>query len=516
MCPPTFFLPNLSPPRFVKQKKHRSMANRMLSLFAGLLFFTLNLSAQNSFDALRYSNFQVGGTARSIGAGGALGALGADFSVLSTNPAGLGWYRKGEFVLSPTFYNARTASTLINSKDELATKENRNNFNVNALGVVVASRPTSPNWTTFNFGIGINRLANFHQKFVYEGVSEGSIVLAHQEQANGPDGISDFESGLSIDAQALYDLEPQDGIYESDFDLAPDAPIFRRQEFISRGSINELVFSFAGNYKERILLGATIGVPFLRYEEDKTYWEEDQGAGPDGDVPLFDDLEYTEELNTTGVGINLKVGMIVRVHPALRLGVAVHTPTAFKLEDAFRSSMAYNFTYPDGEIVNGFAESPDGLFNYRLRTPWRVIGSGGFIIKKMGFLSAEVEYVNYGNNEFRYDGFIDAERDVNNSIANEFEPALNIRLGAEAAYEIFRFRAGLGIQQSPFANDDTTNKTYSAGFGIREQNFSFDFAYQLRQNEEIFIPYQASDSPEQAVLNEGNFNKFAFTVGFRF
>ncbi|MCB0615894.1 MAG: hypothetical protein KDC75_21400, partial [Phaeodactylibacter sp.] len=71
-------------------------------------------------------------------------------------------------------------------------------------------------------------------------------------------------------------------------------------------------------------------------------------------------------------------------------------------------------------------------------------------------------------------------------------------------------------QQSPFANDDTTNKTYSAGFGIREQNFSFDFAYQLRQNEEIFIPYQASDSPEQAVLNEGNFNKFAFTVGFRF
>ena len=88
------------------------MANRMLSLFVGLLFFTLSLPAQNSFDALRYSTFQVGGTARSIGAGGALGALGADFSVLSTNPAGLGWYRKGEFVLSPTFYNARTTSTL--------------------------------------------------------------------------------------------------------------------------------------------------------------------------------------------------------------------------------------------------------------------------------------------------------------------------------------------------------------------------------------------------------------------
>ena len=488
----------------------------MLSLLVVFLFLSFGLSAQNSYDALRYSNFQVGGTARSIGVGGALGALGADFSVLSTNPAGLGWYRKGEFVLSPTFFNARTTSTLTNDPDGFATEDTRNNFNFNALGVVVASRPTSPDWSTFNFGVGINRLANFQQSFVYEGTSEGSIILAHQEQANGPDGISDFESGVSIDAQALYDLEPQDGIYESDMELAPDAPLFRRQEFTSRGSINELVFSFAGSYKERLLLGATIGVPFLRYEEDKTYREEDQGAGEDGDVPLFDDLEYTEELNTTGVGINLKIGMIYRVHQAMRLGLAVHTPTAFKLEDAFRTSMAYNFTYPDGEVVNGFAESPDGLFDYRLRTPWRVIGSGGFIKKKHGFLSAEVEYVNYSNNEFRYDGFIDAERNVNNSIANEFEPALNIRLGGEIAYEIFRFRAGLGLQQSPFSNDNTTNKTYSAGFGIREKTFFLDFAYQLRQNEDLFIPYQATDSPEQMVINEGSFNKFAFTLGFRF
>lgn len=487
----------------------------MLSFFVVYLLTTLGLFAQNSFDALRYSNYQIGGTARSIGTGGSLGALGADFSVLSTNPAGLGWYRKGEFVLSPSFYNARTTSTLTNDKEGFATKENRNNFNFNALGAVVAGRPTSPNWSTFNFGIGINRLANFHQSFIYEGVSEGSIILAHQEQANGPDGISDFESGLSIDAQGLYDLEPQDGFYESDMELAPNAPIFRRQEFVSRGSVNELAFAFAGNYKERILLGVTVGVPFLRYEEDKTYREEDQGAG-DGDVPLFDDLEYIEELNTTGVGINLKIGMIYRAHQALRLGLAVHTPTAFRLEDSFRSSMGYNFTYPDGEVVNGFAESPDGLFEYRLRTPWRVIGSGGFIIQKYGFLSAEVEYVNYGNNEFRYDGFINEEREVNNSIANSFEPALNIRLGGELAYEIFRFRAGVGIQQSPFTNDDTTNNTYSAGFGIREKNFSLDFAYQLRQNEELFIPYQATESPEQLVINEGNFNTFAFTLGFRF
>lgn len=340
-----FFYANLMAPGFVKQKKHTIMANRMLSLLVANFIFILGLFAQNAFDAFRYSNFQVGGTARSIGTGGALGALGADFSVLSTNPAGLGWYRKGEFVISPTFYNARTASTLTNDKEGLPAEESRNNFNFNALGVIVAGRPSSPDWSTFNFGIGINRLANFQQQFIYEGTSEGSIILAHQEQANGPAGISDFESGVSIDADALYDLEPQDGIYESDFDLAPDdVPVFRRQEFNSRGSVNEMVFSFAGNYKERILLGLTVGVPFVRYEEDKTYREEDQGTGPDGDVPLFDDLEYTEELNTTGAGINLKLGMIYRVNQAMRLGLAVHsvwqkTPVfaSFSLRGAARS-----------------------------------------------------------------------------------------------------------------------------------------------------------------------------------
>lgn len=498
------------------------MVNLKRSFFvAGMLLLSgLSLSAQNAYDALRFSNFQVGGTARSIGAGGALGALGADFSVLSANPAGLGWYRKGEFVFSPTFFNAQTTSTLTNDKQALPVEDSRNNFNFNALGVIIAGRASSPDWPTFNFGIGINRLSNFHQQFLYEGVSEGSLILAHQEQANSPDGIDDFESGLAIDAGGLYDDEPApngDGIYETDYEKAPEGTeIFRRQEFTSRGSINELVFSFAGNYKERILLGITIGVPFARYEEDKVYREEDQGEGQQGDVPFFDDLEYTEELNTTGAGINLKVGIIYRAMQSLRLGLAVHTPTAFRLEDDYRSSMAYNYTTFDGVFVDGFAESPDGLFDYRLRTPWRVIGSAGFIIRKAGFISAEVEYVDFSNNNFRYDGFIDAERNVNNSIAATFEPALNVRLGGEVAYEIFRFRAGLGIQQSPFADDSSTYNTYSAGLGVRQENFFFDFAYQLRQNEELFIPYQSSDSPEQLVLNEANFNNFVFTFGFRF
>ena len=61
------------------------------------------LRAQSLYDAIRYSDLEVGGTARTVGVGGAIGALGADFSVLSTNPAGLATYRRAEFVFTPTW-----------------------------------------------------------------------------------------------------------------------------------------------------------------------------------------------------------------------------------------------------------------------------------------------------------------------------------------------------------------------------------------------------------------------------
>ncbi|MCB0569926.1 MAG: aromatic hydrocarbon degradation protein, partial [Phaeodactylibacter sp.] len=170
------------------------MTNRILSLLILSVLAYAGLHAQSFTDALRYSHFETGGTARSIGVGGALGALGSDFSVLSTNPAGMGWYRSSEFVISPSFFNASTESLLVNDKENTPMEESRTNFNLNSFGVVVASRPRSASWSTFNFGVGLNRLANFNQYYYYRGMSEGSIVDRFLEQANSNEGISDFES----------------------------------------------------------------------------------------------------------------------------------------------------------------------------------------------------------------------------------------------------------------------------------------------------------------------------------
>ncbi|MDX1941771.1 MAG: hypothetical protein SFU99_14520 [Saprospiraceae bacterium] len=473
-----------------------------------ILFCSSFLVAQNLTDALRYSALDFGSTARAVGSGSALGALGADFSVMSTNPAGLGWFRRSEFVFTPGVTTSNTQSKFLNSSNKGLTEDNRVVFNLSSLGAVITSRPRNTDWTTVNFGIGFNRVADFNQKFYFQGASKGSIVNRFLEIANSDVALNDFESNIAYNAESIYDID-DDGFYESDFELEPDAIINREQIVLSKGSISELGMSLAGSYKDVALFGVTLGVPFVSFTEEKTYSEIDNN----NEVPFFDDLEYRENLTTTGIGINLKAGVIVRPHQAIRLGVAIHTPTAYSLEDNYKSALTYNYT--DGDAFTG-QDSTEGLFEYKLRTPWRYIGSVGLIIGKMGFLSAEVESLDYGKNRFNFDTFASEERTANDSIINNLSDAMNIRLGGEIAYDIFRFRAGYGLYYSPFASDDTVNNSFSLGFGIREQSFFMDLAYRRRSYSEGYIPYLASESPQQLIDNEVNNDYFLLTFGFKF
>ena len=72
---------------------------RYILIIAGILFLFSAGEAQNEVDALRFSQHYPVGTARSVGLGGAVGALGGDFTSLSVNPAGIGLYRQSEINL---------------------------------------------------------------------------------------------------------------------------------------------------------------------------------------------------------------------------------------------------------------------------------------------------------------------------------------------------------------------------------------------------------------------------------
>ena len=130
-----------------------------------LFLGTAPLFAQFSSDVLRYSYLQPGGTARFMGAGGAFTALGAEFSTLSQNPAGLAFYRSSELALTPALYFAKTDATLPN--DNVSNTDSRSNFGFDNFGLVFNTTPSGPKWKTFNVGIGLNRMNSFQQSVFY-------------------------------------------------------------------------------------------------------------------------------------------------------------------------------------------------------------------------------------------------------------------------------------------------------------------------------------------------------------
>ena len=488
-------------------------------IFPIFLFLGNSIFAQNITDALRYSTLNYGGTARSMGAGNALGALGADYSVLSTNPAGLANFRTNELVFTPALRFTNTDATL---KNNLPASEQKIDFHFDNAGFVFYHEPRGGKWKTSNFAIGFNQLANFSQRTFYEGKSKGSILDGWHDEAKSVSydttQLYGLGAGLAAQAGALY-FQGADTM-TTDFFTNPNAIISRSQDIRESGHINEMVLSYAGNFDEKVSLGVTLGVPFYSYKQRKRYTESD----PSAEVKYFDDLQFDEFLKTSGVGVNLKLGAIWRVNHNLRLGAAFHTPTLVGLTDNFNATLNYSYTDGSGSVSNS-AEGIAEPFDYTLKTPWRAIGSAAYLVPRIGFLSADVEFLDYSKSKFDLTkNFQDEatrqyEVQLNDELATTYTSAVNIRLGGEAVLDRLRFRAGYNLFGTPFdarSGKKFPNSSVSCGIGIRKDWFYMDLGYRFSKGTEQFSPYQTAKGAGQVIDSKTIRHDYLLTFGFKF
>ena len=493
----------------------------MKRYFLPLLFFLAAVPAfaQLAGDVLRYSYLQPGGTARYLGAGGAFGALGAEYSSLSNNPAGLAMFRSNELVVTPSLKFSRTEAALPGSE---ALEDTKSNFGFDNIGFIFNTTPNSSKWKTFNVGIGLNRLNNYHQSIYYQGDATGSILNGFfanaQSVVNGGGDETNFDpfsSMLAFDANAIY---YQDNVLTSDFVGNETALLNRTQTLNTSGRMNEMVLSFAGNYDEKLMLGATIGVPFVNYRLEGEYQESDPGGGVNGAVPYFSGLTYTEFLKTEGIGFNLKMGVTYRVNQMLRLGAAFHTPTYLGLTDTYSNTFTYDYEDGGGSVQGEELLSPDGISDYRLKTPWRAIGSAAVLFRKYGFLSADVEVVDYSANAFNLTADVASadnqlvERELNKEVQRAYRQTTNIRIGGEAALDNFRLRAGVNLLGKPQAGETGYNLAYTAGAGVRGESFYLDLGYRLSKGKGSISPY--AGAPVASIVSTNN--EVLLTLGFKF
>jgi hypothetical protein len=476
---------------------------------------TTSIFAQLASDVLRYSYLQPGGTARFMASGGAFTALGAEFSCLSQNPAGLAFYRTNELVLTPSLYFSKADATLQGAN--ISNQDRRSNFGFDNFGMVFNTTPANPKWKTFNIGLGVNRMNSYQQSAFYEGTSSGSIVNALFDnasatlQSGGTDADFDpFFSGMAYKAGGLY---YQDNVFTSDFEGNRNALVKRSQQVNTYGRMNEMVLSFAGNYDEKLMVGATIGVPLVNYRLESEYKETDDA----GLVSYFDNLTYTDYLRTQGVGVNGKFGLIYKVSQAFRLGASFHTPTFFGLTDSYSNTFEYSFTDNNGKKTSK-ESSPEGKSDYKLRTPWRAMAGASVVVKKYTSFSADVEVVDYSANNFNLTSKSTSvenqqyERSLNTSVQKIYKQAINLRFGTQISLGNFRIRGGLSMLGKPEQGKDGFNMAYSGGIGVRGDAYYLDLGYQRYTGVGSVSAYASAPT---ASLNTAKTN-IALTLGFKF
>lgn len=499
--------------------------------YAVIFFFAtgiFSLKAQNETDAIRYSQESVGSTARSFAVGGAFGAVGADPSCAAINPAGMAKFRTSKFYMSSELFNAKNRTVFL--KEE--TTANKFNFNLPNVSLIVnipgedylSKKPKG--FVNYVFSFNINRLNNFHKKTVVDGINTtNSITQDWAERATKEGTTPDKFSRYTLEYLAYYGfmIDPDTSspvpAYKSAYGNTP-IRVSQVSSNQSRGALNDYSMSFAANYRHIVMAGISVGVKSVRYIEEISFVETDKKTTGEKDIK---EAKLDKYLKTSGLGFNAKVGMIITPGEFIRIGLAYHTPAVLYLSDSYKYTLYSQFDYRamdfNGNIRNNSINSTDdALYKYTITTPAREVISLAFLNKDMGFISLDAEFVNYGDaSMFAKDyAFLSENRNINKN----YNSVVNLRMGVEMIQEQYRFRAGYARYPSPYKKTlypdlkALVNNIYTLGFGIVNEEFTFDIAYVNRGYTDYYIPYTLENNQHPTAQNSVRASSLVMTVGF--
>lgn len=492
------------------------MKKNLLMVCGWLLLTTA--TAQNAYDAERVIGSELNGTARFVGMGGAMSALGGDMSVMGTNPAGLGIYRSNDIALSFGFNNNAAESNF----NGTIMKQNQTRASLDQIGFVYTNKIGNTTSLRFvNFGFNYHKSRNFNRLFSAGGVLDGmsqTNYLADELDAWGMDSPSKFDEVLNSQNPYTnywnkYPVLGIMGITTGLVDYPDDTTIGWNgdsNDFYSRetGGINQYDFSVAFNIEDRFYIGATLGVYDLKYNRYTSYMEylnDDEG---------YENGGYTLEnyYRMEGTGVDFKLGVIVRPfeNSPFRLGLAVHTPTWYDLSESYDATINSDITYWNESYSQTLSNelNPDYLiYDYRMVTPWKFNVSMGTTIDNLVAIGAEYEYQDYSSAQLKdIDGFeLGGQADV-----NEFLKGVHtLRVGMEARLAPqFSVRAGYNYSTAAFQdyaynqlslygtntdfNNTKSKNTCTLGLGYKGSSIYADIAYKYDMYKSDFCAFDSN------------------------
>ena len=494
--------------------------------FAVSLFAALSANAQETYENAKLAGEDLNGTARYVGMGGAMEALGADISTIGSNPAGIGLFRHSNVSLS--------AGLLMQSDGKEFSNGKKTNLSFDQIGGVYTTRTGQKSF--LNFGFNYHKSKNFDYILNAAGSLNGSSqnkqsyikgILANENsggffvlkdkngknvgyvEAPSPNNPSPNVASTWSQIDYLYwnSLIPgSTGTYN--YEKATGYTLDRAHT----GYIGNYDFAVSGNLNDRVYLGLTFGMKDVNY---KGYSEYRENLNNNPGVLVRD------ERKVTGSGFDITAGVIVRpvAESPFRIGAYVKSPTWYDLTTSNTTGLVY------AQGTKNKESYISNSYDFKMWTPWKFGFSLGHTIGNNIALGATYEYENYANinsrvnnggyYDYYYDQYYESSIPDKNMNAHtkevlkgvstlklgiEYKPVSNVALRAGYNYVSAMYvnnaqkdpgLASLGTSYS--STTDYTNwgeiNRFTLGVGYQVKKFNIDLAYQYSAQKGSFAPF---------------------------
>ena len=538
------------------------MKNRYF-LFATALMIAMSANAQETYENAKLVGEDLNGTARYVGMGGAMEALGADISTIGTNPAGLGLFRHSNLSVS--------GGLLMQSNGKEFANGNKTNASFDQIGGVYSTRTGAKSF--LNFGFNYHKGKNFDyilnaanslngssqnkQSFIKGLLGDegrGGFFIDRDPKTNANVGYSDLNKKSNaytfsqIDYLYWNTLIPTNNpVKPYDYDGGNDYTYNRAHN----GYIGNYDFSVSGNLNDRVYLGVTFGIKDVHYNAYSEY-SENLVSGARASV--------ADNRSITGSGFDVTAGVIVRPIESspFRIGAYVKTPTWYDLTTSNTTSL---IDYRNYGAANN-SKYVNNSYDYKIWTPWKFGFSLGHTIGSSLALGATYEYEDYSriNTRINDGGYIDywtgsyydssiADTQMNNHTREVLKAVSTLKLGVEYKPTTnLALRAGYNYVSPMYVSDgqkdpglsslgtsyasatDYTNwkatNRFTLGVGYQIDKFNIDLAYQYSSQSGDFYPFS---NVKNININSTTYNNIAtgtkvkndksqllLTLGYRF
>lgn len=520
-----------------------------------LLFLSIaQINAQDIYKVESFASTDLTGTSRYVSMGGAMDALGADISTISSNPAGIGLFRRNEF--------STTASLLIQPSAEDFADRSSTRLSYDQAGLVFSLPFKNSSLDYVNIGFNYLKRKNFKDYVgainipTNDGMSQSWQMVDLSWIGNGWIDFTDDNqrewttplTNLGYDTQMILPIYDEKG--ENIIGYEPSYAKSYQYQRARWGGIQQYDFNISTNFGNQVYAGLTFGVQSVDYHSALFYGEQLLDADG-GTHPYY----MQQEESVTGNGFDIKMGVILRPieESPFRIGFSVHTPTWYNLttnsylymNSPYQSENA-NYSEQDVKIMD---------YQYKIRTPWKFNLSLGTTIGTQFAIGASYEYADYSSSSISYEdyGYMPYESyfttsSKDHALNEENKRFLNgvstVKVGVEARFtpDIY-LRAGYNYISSPhkdeaYLNLFTTSDSYyystntdyinlksthraTVGLGWKGKKWYADAAYLFQtQGAELYPFHYPDDNSEINLLKGYSYDikqhKLQLTLGYRF